>query len=69
MKREDGKIYVRVIPDTSEIDAAIQKAKKLNDLLNEAMETAASIANLKLDIRFRTEVDNKTAEFASITAE
>ncbi len=61
------KVYVKVIPDTSEIDEVLAKAQKLTDYLEKAMELSNSIANSDLNIRISTEINDKSTELASIT--
>ncbi|MBP3753586.1 MAG: hypothetical protein J6I66_01870 [Lachnospiraceae bacterium] len=61
--------YVGLIPDTSEVDEAMEKAERITDLINEAMKLADSIANTKLNIRISSEFDGNATELACITTE
>lgn len=61
------KVIVQITPDTTGIDELTEKAKKLRDILEEAMELANSIANVELNIRFSAELKDSSAELASIT--
>lgn len=64
-----NEVTIKIKPDTSELDDAINKAKQLNDLLNEAMKLAGSIANTNLNIRISSEFDGNATELACITTE
>lgn len=64
-----NEVTIKIKPDTSELDDAINKAKQLNDLLNEAMKLADSIANANLNIRISSEFDGNATELACITTE
>lgn len=64
-----NEVTIKIKPDTSELDDAINKAKQLNDLLNEAMKLAGSIANTNLNIRISSEFDDNATELACITTE
>lgn len=64
-----NEVMIKIKPDTSELDDAINKAKQLNDLLNEAMKLAGSIANTNLNIRISSEFDGNATELACITTE
>lgn len=66
---DTNEVNIKIKPDTSELDDAINKAKQLNDLLNEAMKLAGSIANTNLNIRISSEFDGNATELACITAE
>ena len=63
----DKKYIVQITPDTKCIDELTERAKKLRDMLEEAMELANSIANVDLNIRFSTELKDGSAELARIT--
>lgn len=64
-----NEVTIKIKPDTSELDDAINKAKQLNELLNEAMKLAGSIANTNLNIRISSEFDGNATELACITTE
>lgn len=61
--------YVRLIPDTKEIDEAIVKAKQLCDLMNQAMELADSITNTDLNVRLNAVFNGQATKLANITTE
>lgn len=63
------KAYVKLIPDTSEVDEAMEKAKRITDLINEAMKLSDSIANKDLNLRIVTELNGESAVLARIAAE
>ena len=65
--KEAKRVYVKMIPDTSEIDEVLEKAQKLTEYLEKAMELSNSIANSDLNIRISTEINDKSTELASIT--
>ena len=62
-------VLIRVSADTTDLDKVTEKAEKLVDLLNEAMELANSIACAELNLRISTVIDGKSTEFACITTE
>lgn len=63
------KAYVKLIPDTSEVDEAMEKAKRITDLINEAMKLADSIAKKDLNLRIVTELNGESAVLARIATE
>ena len=61
-------VLIRVSADTTDLDKVTEKAERLVDLLNEAMELANSIACTELNLRISTVIDDKPTEFACITS-
>ena len=63
------RITLKATIDTTEIDTITEKAERFCKLMNEAMELANSIAEMKLNIPISTVVNDNSAELASITTE
>ena len=72
-RREIGEVGIAKINvkigDMSPVRDMLTKAKKINELMNEAMELADSIANTDLDLRVNAIFDGKATELARITTE
>ena len=69
MKIEEYGVHIKIETDTSEMDEVMRKVEKLRKLMNEAMETANSIAQTKLNIPISAVFDGNATELASITTE